>query len=98
MGAVEVGVLPDDLARRVDAECQGAASLGNGQWIVEGGVDTTAKKETVGAGGGADKLVPDDLACVVDPVRKRVLGGRGIVESGVSVDRHGTGSVVIAPL
>jgi hypothetical protein len=78
--AVEVGELPNDLARRVDAECQGAASLGDGQWIVEGGVDTTAKKETVGAGGGADKIVPDDLARVVDPVRKRVLGRRGIVD------------------
>ena len=89
MGAVEVGVLPDDLPRRVDAECQSAASLGNGQRIVEGGVDTTAKEETVGAGGGADKIVPDDLARVVDPVCKRVLGGRGIVES-VAIMRSST--------
>ena len=50
-------VVPDDLARPVDAECKCAVA---GQGIVERGVRTAAIEEAVDAAGVG--VIPDDLA------------------------------------
>ena len=93
VAAVAVLVIPDDLARGVDAVCNGAPG---GQGIVNGGVGATAKEEAIEAAGV--RVNPDDLARVVDAVRScaaGLRGGRGIVEGGVGVDWHDTGSSMI---
>ena len=89
MAAAGVGVIPNDLARIVDAECRGA--LG-GQGVVEGGIDAAAKEEPVGAGGVS--VSADDLAHMVDAFCGGALGGHRIVESDVG-DCHDSGFPVI---
>jgi hypothetical protein len=74
-----VAVIPNDLARTVDAECLGTAG---GQGIVERGVKAAAQEEAVLAGGVL--VSPDDLARTVDAEYLGTGGGQGIVESGVS--------------
>src|SRR5207244_11334001 len=74
--AVAVLVIPDDLARGVDAVCNGAPG---GQGIVNGGVGATAKEEAIEAAGV--RVNPDDLARVVDAVRSCSAGFRACLAS-----------------
>jgi hypothetical protein len=70
-----VSVSPDDLARVVDARCNG--SVGS-RGIVERGVGPTAIEEAVTA--GAVAVQPDNLAHIVDAKRFGVAAGEEIVE------------------
>jgi hypothetical protein len=76
VGVAKVG--PDDLARGVDAVCEGA---NGGRGIVEGGVSAAAEKEAV-EGAGAP-VIPDDLARGVDALRNGTGRGQGIIEGSI---------------
>jgi hypothetical protein len=87
-GYTVIKVAPDDLAGVVDAIRKGAVG---GRGIVERGVGAAAVEEAVCAAGVV--VLPDDLARVVDAV---CIGaaGEGIVEGGVGIDWHDTGSLM----
>src|SRR5262249_47907693 len=90
-----VEVIPDDLARGVDAVCHGVAS---GQGIVESDVSAAAFEEAVESERGV-LVKAHDLAGVVDAKRLGVAaGGQRIVEGGVGIDWHDTGSSLIVSL
>src|SRR5262249_27574717 len=89
-----VEVIPDDLARIVDAV--GFGFIG-GRGIVDSGVGATAFEEAVDAGAGP--VLPDDLIRIIDAeCEGRTAVGRRIVEVGVGVDWHDTGSSLIVSL
>src|SRR5947207_14784342 len=78
--AAGVLVIPDDLARGVDAECNRVAG---GRGIVESGVGAAAVKEAMDLDAGVP-VPPDHLARVVDARQNSAVGpGQWIVESGV---------------
>src|SRR4029077_310535 len=87
----EAGILvsPDDLARVVDAESLGDVGR---RGVVESGVSTAAVEEAVSA---IADVLPDDLACAVDP---KCLGISAVVYGGVGIGWHDTGSSVIVSL
>jgi len=86
-----IEIIPDDLAHPIDAGCSGGD--GGGQGIVKGGVGAPGVKEAMGA--TVVVVVPDDLARGVDAGCAGDADGQRIVDGGVGVDRHDTGSVVI---
>ena len=73
------GVLigPDDLARGIDALCEGQGCRAK----VNSGVSAAAQEEAVRVATG--NVITDDLARVIDAVRKGVPCGQGIVECEV---------------
>jgi hypothetical protein len=91
-------VIPDDLARTVDAECKGA-EVGTGPGIVEGGVGAAVGIEDIAVVATGVVILPNDLACIIDAVCVGVADfGQGIVEGRVDIDWHHTGSTVIVAL
>ena len=87
-------VIADDLARVVDADCNGAAG---GQGIVEAWCRCRRCRGSRGVPLAFDVL-PDDLARVVDANCLGAVEAEGIVEGGVRIDWHDTGSSVIVSL
>src|SRR5262249_34720153 len=72
-------VAPDDLARGVDAACNGAGDARYGHWIVEGEVGSAAQEEAVRVVARVSEK-PDDLACIVDAKGLSAANAQGIVE------------------
>ena len=70
---------------------------GRGRGIIESGVGPVAIEEAVCVVVRVDVL-PDDLARRVDAKRLCVVVGRGIIEGGVRIDWHDTGSSLIVSL
>ena len=86
---VTVRVIPNDLARGVDAFRNSDAGgewivkAVGGQGIVEGGVGAAVGIVEEPVGGIADEVSPDDQTRAVDAVRLGAVGGQRIVEGGV---------------
>ena len=86
--ATGVSVLPDDLTCVVDAFRFSLGAAG----VVERGVGTSAQEKAVVVAAGIVRT--DDLARVVDAVRKGVCVGRRIIEGEIG-DREDAGSRVV---
>ena len=79
-----VHVIPDDLARGIDALGGGAI---RGQRIVKRGVDAAAVKEAAAnVAVAAEQVIPDDLTRVVDA--QGTCAVRAIAERGVGIGCH----------
>jgi hypothetical protein len=86
-------VLPDDLAQVVNAQCRREVG---GKRIVDRSVRAPAVEEAVGA--AKVTIEPDNLARTVDAPGTGTAEGQGIVEGGVGIDWHDSGSSVIVSL
>src|ERR1700730_18591775 len=86
---VAVRVIPNDLARAVDAfrnsagEAEWIVKAVGGKRIVEGGVGAAVGIVEEPVGGIADEVSPDDQTRAVDAVRLGAVGGQRIAEGGV---------------
>ena len=81
MEAAGITVLPDDLARVVDAVGNGASDRSRRQRIIESGVSPSVIEEAVVACVGA--VIPDNLARRIDAGCKGAEGGQRIVEGKI---------------
>src|SRR5262249_55272746 len=85
IGTAYTDVVPNDLARVVDALGEGFIA---GQRIIEDGVAAAAVKKSMIDVGTEGAAPPDDLACVVDVLGNRAERARRIVDRGVGIGSH----------